>query len=173
MSFPHIDCESRTDESFRERKQIEHHKNPRSILEELYDCDMVADFVTSDPLHLLDLGIMKRCLIRWVDGTKSYRSKFTTATVNRANIVLLQLNNEMPTEIHRAVRNLSTVHFWKGTEFRTFLLYLGVIVLKDAVPIIEYDHFMLLSLAVKLCSSDAYQSIVHKTELVEKLISDS
>lgn len=172
LSFPHIDADRRTDRSFRNREQIEHHKDPKSVLEELDDCDMVADFVTSDPLHLLDLGLMKRCLTRWVDGTKSYKNKFTAATVNRVNSVLFQFNCEMPSEIHRAVRDLSTIHFWKGTEFRTFLLYLGIIVLKGAIPIEEYKHFILLNLAVKICSSDVYKNIVHKTTLVEDLLSN-
>lgn len=172
MSFPHINCDRRTDQSFRNREQTIHHNGPKSMLEKVHDCDMVADFVTSDPLHLLELGLMKRCLLRWIDGTKSYKNKFSADTVIDVNSVLLQLNNQMPTEIHRAVRDLSTVHFWKGTEFRTFLLYLGVIVLKDAVPVNEYRHFMLLSLAVKICSSDAYKNIVHTTTLVENMISD-
>lgn len=50
MSFPHIGT-SRTDRSFRERLQPEHHKE-YSILEEL-PIDMVKDIPTSDALHLL------------------------------------------------------------------------------------------------------------------------
>lgn len=36
----------------------------------------------------------------------------------------------------------------------------------------EYQHFMLLSLAVKICSSDTYRNIIHLTTLVESMISD-
>lgn len=65
MAFPRIavtdrerETELRTDERFRRRFQSQHH-NETSLIEEL-PIDMVRDFVTSDALHLFDLGIMKR-----------------------------------------------------------------------------------------------------------------
>lgn len=58
MSFPHINCMLRTDSAFRNRLQPIHHKTD-SLFEDL-EIDMVADFPTSDPLHLLELGMMKR-----------------------------------------------------------------------------------------------------------------
>lgn len=58
MSYPRYDDVPRTDHMFRNRLQQEHHKTD-SLLENL-EINMVADFPTSDPLHLLELGIMKR-----------------------------------------------------------------------------------------------------------------
>lgn len=65
MSFPRIaetDVERarelRTNELFRDRFQPEHHKE-FSILEQL-PIDMISGFPTSDSLHLLDLGVIKR-----------------------------------------------------------------------------------------------------------------
>lgn len=58
MTFPRADAQLRTDINFRDRSQPTHHKE-RSIFEDL-SIDMVRCFPTSDPLHLLDLGIMKR-----------------------------------------------------------------------------------------------------------------
>lgn len=65
MAFPRIavtererNTELRTDEQFRRRFQPQHHKG-YSILEEL-PIDMVRSFVTSEPLHLFDLGIGRR-----------------------------------------------------------------------------------------------------------------
>lgn len=133
---------------------------------------MVADFPTSDPLHLLELGIMKRCLLRWVEGTKSYKTKFRPNEMQKINETLLGLGAEMPTEIHRAIRDLSTLRFWKGTEFRTFLLYLGVVVLKDVVLNDEYEHFKLLNCAVILCSSEVYNYVVHNSTIVNELLMD-
>lgn len=68
MCFPRIVmsqaerlAELRTDERFRSRYQPEHHKE-YSVFEML-SIDMVRAFPTSDSLHLLDLGIMKRFTI--------------------------------------------------------------------------------------------------------------
>lgn len=55
MSFPRIDCELRTDESFRTRKDPDHHKFDWRCIEKL-PIDMVEDFPIADSLHLLDLG---------------------------------------------------------------------------------------------------------------------
>lgn len=169
MSFPNINCPKRTDQSFRNREQQEHHKE-RSIIEDITGVDMIGDFPISDPLHLLHLGIMKKCLIRWVDGTKSYKSKLRTPELNRINATLGKLKFELPTEIHRTVRDLNTLHFWKGTEYRTFLLYLGIIALKDIVHIDEYNHFVQLSCAVILLSSKVYECVVHNTVLIDSLL---
>lgn len=63
MSFPRLSKELRTDENFRfphidSPAQINHIKE-HSIMKEL-PIDMVSSFPTSDPLHLLELGIMKK-----------------------------------------------------------------------------------------------------------------
>lgn len=57
MSFPRIDVALRTDASFRNREDLDHHKTD-SIIEKL-PIDMVKDFVVADALHLVDLGLFK------------------------------------------------------------------------------------------------------------------
>lgn len=54
MSFPRIDCTLRTNESFRNREDDDHHKFYSSI--EKLPIDMVEQFPIADSLHLLDLG---------------------------------------------------------------------------------------------------------------------
>lgn len=56
--------ELRTDERFRNRYQPEHHDGT-SILEDL-PIDMVKQFIVADSLHLIDLGLMKRYLYRFI-----------------------------------------------------------------------------------------------------------
>lgn len=66
MSFDRIPAtnvererELRTDANFRNRLQPEHHRQFRSVLEDL-PIDMITAFPSSDALHLLDLCIMKK-----------------------------------------------------------------------------------------------------------------
>lgn len=54
--------ELRTDTAFRTRFQADHHQAFRSILENL-PIDMIMGFPSSDSLHLLDLGIIKRLFL--------------------------------------------------------------------------------------------------------------
>lgn len=67
MSFPQIQVDLRTDYNFRnpnEANEAEmlHHKE-YSILQQL-PIDMIDCFVVSDPLHLLELGIMKKYALK-------------------------------------------------------------------------------------------------------------
>lgn len=66
----------------------------------------------------------------------------------------------MPSEIHRAVRNFDYIKNWKGTEYRTFLLYVGIVVLKDFLPYELYMHFLQLHCAVSICYSNAYKNYI-------------
>lgn len=160
MTYPQTHCPMRTNESFRKQEQIKHHQT-KSLIEEINDnLDMVADFPTSDALHLFDLGIMKRCLMRWKDGTRSYKARFSSADMENVNKLLGQANQEKPSEIHRAIRSLNMLSDWKGTEYRTFLLYIGMVVLKDILISEEYFHFLKLCCAVALCSSNSYRVYV-------------
>lgn len=129
MSFPILDSERRTNESFRTRVQPTHHKE-ESILETL-DIDMIAAIPTSDPLHLLDLGIMRKCSYRWIFGCKKYKGKWSKPLVGFTSRLLENCQQHMPNDIHRAVRKLDCLRHWKGLEYRTILLYIGMVVLKE------------------------------------------
>lgn len=54
MSFPNINCLRRTNESFRNNTDEEHHKEVTPLIE--LPIDMVEDIIIADSLHLLDLG---------------------------------------------------------------------------------------------------------------------
>lgn len=157
MSFPNLDSTKRTDESFRQRAQPSHHKE-YSILEEL-PIKMVEDFVI-DPLHAIESGVTKLLNNIWMKGATLYDAKFNKHDIKELDAKIFQANKEMPTDIHRKVRGISCMSYWKGTEFRAFLLYVGVVVLKDHLPIDAYEHFLLLFCAVRLCYCEKYSKHV-------------
>lgn len=74
----------------------------------------------------------------------------------------MKTNSELPSEIHRAVRSLKDLAYWKGSEFRTVLLYIGMVVFKKYLQPNIYDHFMLLCTSVTICSSDEYRDYLPK-----------
>lgn len=55
MSYPRFDCPRRTNESFRNKTDEDHHKENTPLTD--LPIDMVEDFVVADSLHLFDLGI--------------------------------------------------------------------------------------------------------------------
>lgn len=181
MYYSQTGCELRTDSDFRARSQAAHHKED-SLLEAL-SIDMVRCFPSSDPLHLLELGVMKRhamnsiqislsnvCLcssltifqfmnrfmLVWKFGDTDFKRIWSKHDIFKIDNRLKSFNKQKPREIHRAVRGIKDLKFWKGTEFRSFLLYYGVVVLKEFLPVDIYNHFLLLFCAVTICYSDCY-----------------
>ncbi|CAG9773244.1 unnamed protein product [Ceutorhynchus assimilis] len=174
MSFPQLDCPKRTDSEFRRKIHSDHQMKDIdgafqiSPLEEL-PIEIIKDIVVADSLHLLDLRVMKKCLTIWVNGSKTFKMKFFSNQISIISSWLLSCNNCLPKEIHRSVRQLDCLSFWKATEFRTFLLYLGPLILRDHLPREIYRHHLLLFCAVTLCSTDYYSD---KLDLAEKLFRD-
>lgn len=159
----------RTDARFRSRFQPRHHQE-YSILEKL-PIDMIRTFPTSDSLHLLDLGIMKRLLLMWIGEFKSCPRTWTNAKIIEISNLLLNCNHTKPTDIHRSVRPLKVIKHWKATEFRTILLYVGIVIFKDFLTKEEYELFVNLFCIATICSTKTYKLFIPKAkELIVEFI---
>lgn len=155
--FPDSQCIPRTDEEFRSESYGRHHKMNSPLLN--LPINMIVQFPVSDSLHLIDLGVMKRLLIGWRDGNFGrYTTKWRAAQIQ--NVTMFLRSCKMPAELHRAVRGLDCLAYWKASEFRTFLYYLSVVILPDFMCADAYFHFLALFCAVTLCSSNAYDSLL-------------
>lgn len=89
-----------------------------------------------------------------------YGRKWSNTIITDVSDLLIKINPEMPSDIHRAVRSLDTLKYWKGVEFRTFLLYVGIVALKDALCETEYIHFLTYFCAVTICTCNAYKKYI-------------
>lgn len=140
----------RTDESFRNQDNEQHHHDD-SPLEEL-PIDMVLD-IPLEYLHLILYGAMKRLLTLWIDGTTNF--KFSAADISEISKKHIQAGSTKPSEINRTNRSLKCVCFWKATEFRTFLLKTGPVALRESLTGEMYNHFLALHCAVTICCSES------------------
>ncbi|XP_021707461.1 uncharacterized protein LOC110678640 isoform X2 [Aedes aegypti] len=166
--FPNIRCKLRTDEKFRQKEYGKHHREYSPILE-IPGVDMVQDFIIADSLHLLELGVMKRCLIGWRDGSLGYAGKLSANQIEKLSKDIQ--NVKLPSEIHRSMRGLDCLAHWKGVEWRNLLNYVGVVVFRDVLPQNVYNHFLLLFIAVTICSCDIYSKHQQTAQLMfEKYI---
>lgn len=169
MSFPKLNAVLRTDDSFRSRMDPQHHSK-YSIIEELSNFDVVWDFPISDPLHLLHIGITKRMLNRWINGTKSYKKLLTKQKFSQFDNLLTSANQNKPSEINRPIRNVKDFARWKATEHKTILSYVGIVILKDFIPDKEYELFLNLCCAIKLASVDSYLHVNNRINLIHELL---
>lgn len=133
--------------------------------------DLIQDIIVADRLHLIDLGVMKRLLIGWRDGTLGFAAKLSAQQIN--DISSMIRNIQLPSEIHRKLRGLDHLAHWKGTEFNNFLHYASIVVLKQHLSTEAYQHFLLFFCSITMLSSDYYKSNWHVAKkMLERFIID-
>lgn len=181
MAFPAFNEPIRTDTSFRSRVHPLHHqplyREEPTPLERLHVdgrpfVDMVKDISTSDSLHLLDGGVMKRHVNIWMKGTSKYRHKWSSSEINDINQFIYHNNKDLPEDVNRQLRSLTYLKYYKATEFRTILLYVGIVLFKDRIPEEYYVHFLRLCLAVRLSSCQMYVKNEKLRQLARLLFSE-
>lgn len=145
MTFPQLDCHLRTDESFQNKSDEDHHLG-ESILENL-GIGMVSQ-VPLDYMHLVCLGVMKRLLHFWYKGP--YDVKIPFKNYEKLSNVICSYKVYITKEFCRKPRSLMEVDRFKATEFQQFLLYTGVVALKNLLPNNQYYNFLLLSCAIRI-----------------------
>lgn len=145
MTYPNLNAPLRTDASFNEMTDEDHHNGPTPLSQ--LQIGLVSQFVL-DYMHLVCLGVMRQLLMLWIKGPHNCRQG--SRVLSCISTKLLQLRNNVPIDFSRKPRSLNEVKRWKATEFRQFLLYTGQVVLLDILPDAMYKNFLLLSVAMKI-----------------------
>ena len=99
-----------------------------------------------DYMHTVLLGIVKMLMSRWFDTTYRHSpyycgDKISICDSRRANI-------KPPNNISRIPRSLYDRTHYKASEYRTWLLYYSLPVMRGILQQLYFDHFMLLVCAV-------------------------
>lgn len=146
MTFPDYHAPKRTNESFRRRSQAQHHHVVDSPFLGL-DIDMVTQFPL-DYLHTVCLGVVKKLLNMWIKGDT--RSKIGTSAVRTITDRLVAVSQMQPSEFQRKCRGLNEVFNFKGTEFRSLILYILPVVTKDILADNKYQNLLFLHVALQI-----------------------
>lgn len=139
--FLNHDQTLRTNEDFRQKIHVEHHKT-ESILEKIQNLDMVEAFPI-DYLHNILLGILKK-MLDILFGIKGLYASNTKLIIN--DLIRKAIENQ-PSDFHRDLRNIEKFKMWKGTELRVFLMFIGPVVLYSTISKEHYGIFMILHTA--------------------------
>ncbi|XP_050060044.1 uncharacterized protein LOC126551233 [Aphis gossypii] len=146
MAYLDLNAPLRSNQSFRDKQDSFYHKDS-SPLEE-FPIDIISTVVL-EYMHNICLGVMKKLIVFWVKGKKPVR----LVDPNAVSEELINLKCYLPSEFNRLPRSLEECEHWKATEFCTFLLYTGPIVLKGRLKKPLFKHFMLLNYAIRLLIS--------------------
>lgn len=111
---------------------------------------------------------MRKCLHAWVNGSYNFHSKLSGRDIELMSKMLDDANTTKPVEIHRCIRKINCLKFWKGVEYRTFLLYLGPVILKDFLAPEVYLNFITFFCAVTIVSCKEYLQFIHLSEQLFK-----
>ncbi|XP_058128449.1 uncharacterized protein LOC131292360 [Anopheles ziemanni] len=116
---------------------------------------MIEDVIVSDRLHLIDLGVMRKLLQGWRAGVFLNVAKWSSDKAKEISTRLTKI--VLPSEIHRKFRTLNDIQNWKGSEYSSFLHYGSIVVLKNNVSKVVYEHFLLFYCAITLLSSNVHR----------------
>lgn len=111
---------------------------------------------------------MRKNLLSWINGTFGYHAKLSGVQIKEISNILENCNRFKPAEIHRAIRSLNYIKMWKGSEYRTFMLYLAPIILKSFLNKDVYEHFLVLFCAVRIVYSPKYLKYINVAETLFK-----
>ena len=147
--------ESRTDEQF---AQMAYHNGadgdehqsgqPSPLIRAGLNC---VSAVVLDIMHCAYLGVWRRFLQYLFTGPRRL-CRLSNAQKNRLDMRLLRLR--LPREFCRQPRTLFQMEYWKATEFRSSLLYTGIIFLMGIVSDEIYDLYLKLAVAMNILHTE-------------------
>ena len=156
VALMQTDATLRTDDGFRLKSDFGHHKpGPTSVIENL-GIGLVSCF-SLDYMHLVCIGITKRLLNR-EKSSKKFETKCHISVEARVTLEasIKNFSTHVPSDFSRKLSGgLNALVYWKATELRLFLLYAGIIVLRNILPSEQYNNFLFLSIAFRILLSNS------------------
>lgn len=84
-----------------------------------------------DYMHLICLGIVKKLLLVWVEGSLPYR--LSAKQIELISAKLRSYKAFIPSNFSRKSRGLNELKHWKATEFKTFSALCWPICVKENI----------------------------------------
>jgi len=159
----------RNDISFKTQEDRDHHVGISPLVD--LKLGMVSQVVL-DYMHLTCLGVTRKLIFLWLNGPLSV--KLSAKQVKELSEHLEKCKSAVPSEFSRKPRSLKEIHRYKATEFRSFLLYTGPVILRGILKDNIYRNFILLSCAFKIFLSSKVASLkwlMYGRKLLEKFVS--
>ncbi|KAJ8975124.1 hypothetical protein NQ317_019944 [Molorchus minor] len=133
VTYPEVNAHLRTDESFKQKTQEEHHKE---------------GLTSSDEKNATIL----------VKRAKNIRMQ--KEHINDVSCKLQLLKPHIAKEFCRKPRTLEEIDRFKATELRQILLYTGPVVLKNNLTKKQYAHFLCFSIAMRILCDEMHSNLI-------------
>ena len=158
ISLDDLNAPKRTHLSFISQSQKEHHNGISPFV--TVGINMVESFPL-DYMHLILLGIVRRILGYWVNKIPF---KLSVTEKHVVNDKIEDFRKFVPNDFNRLPRKLDEADKFKATEFRTLLLYSGVIVFKGVLKTKYMNNFLILMTIVRILCN---KNLIHDEEILQ------
>nr|XP_012234622.1 PREDICTED: uncharacterized protein LOC105679271 [Linepithema humile] len=161
ICFADIHATKRTNEDFLNETDENFHLGSTN-LKQIPGLDFIEN-IPLDYMHLLCLGIMRKCLYMWTAGDLEIRLQHHKCQTISNNLETFK--RTIPVEFCRKPRSLDFLKQWKATEYRQILLYTGPVVFQGILPNDLYHHFLTLHVAIRiLCCKSLCEDYLNYAE---------
>ena len=153
--FPAVAGNPRTDEKYNRFEE-----NNQVRLSPLTQIVGLKTNFPVDELHCICLGVVRKMFHFLFSKVKKSTCRLKDNDVQLLSEDILNFRKYTPAEFQRQVRSIKTdlMHF-KGTEFRSFLLYFGPFLFKKYLSEKVYHLFILLHFSYYVFSSENYVNL--------------
>ena len=150
-------CQRRTDEAFHSRSDLAHHKTCKQNILGTHRFPMVSGFIL-DSMHMCYIGATKRILGRLLcTKVKHNNVRINSQSKKFFDSKLTEFQNYIPCDFSRKLEGgLGTILKWKATQYRIFVLYVGIVLFKykEVVSTEFYENFLKFAIAMRLLSTE-------------------
>lgn len=164
ISYDKCVKEARSDEEFRSKSSVGHHIGDSPLLS--LPVNMITVFCL-DYMHLVLLGVCRKLLHFWMSVIPF---KLSSSSKTQITECLILCKKYLPVEFNRKPDNFSNCERWKASECRTFLLYVGLLCLKNHLTKKQWNHFFTLSVAIRILCSNTLSQDLDLVNYAEKLL---
>lgn len=166
VCFPDLDAPLRTDKSFEDRLQPQHH-HFKSLLEELLELQCISQ-APIDAMHLVYANCVKRLLFWYNTDAVNYKLRLPSQQIDVVNNMLNIAMLTRPNEFARPVKDIRKYRRYKCTQCRQFLLYLSIVAMKKVLPKFQYDHLLLFVIGIRILSH--VKHFKEKNEIAKRML---
>jgi hypothetical protein len=142
-------------EAVAENTTVQGVKGP-TIVSVIPNLDLGSSFIP-DYMHCVLLGVTRQFLTLWLSSSNSQEVWYIGRSVPEIDAELLGI--KPPDVITRAPRSLSVRKFWKAAEYRSWLLYYSVPLLKSFLPPQHFQHWLLLVASIFILLSESISNL--------------
>ena len=133
----------------------------------------LPDATIIDYMHASLLGVTKHLLNIWISNENKKKEFYLGSITHNIDKILLEV--KYPIEFPRMQRSISDhLKFFKASEYRSFLFYAGLPILKYFLPDFHFKHFVQYIISMRLLCDKNFQTedLIQAFKIINQFIQE-